>query len=103
MPTGREIAQDLTRGAGAMPGEGVPLPLPDPLGFLEAEGKGMKSPFLVVDPLAAMCTRWLQGTIAARSRAVEAYAGAIQGQPLSPETRARAIENYRLALTRRFG
>ena len=79
------------------------VPFPDPLGLLQAEAMALKAPVVPVDPLAQLCSRWLGGMFQAREKAVQNYAKALEGQPLSPEARFRAITNYDQALRGRFG
>lgn len=79
------------------------VPFPDPLGILQAEAEAIGAPVVPVDPLAALCRRWLGGMLAARERAIQNYAAALQGQPLSPEARLRAITNYEQAIRAGLG
>jgi hypothetical protein len=81
----------------------VEIPFPDPLGFLQGEAEAVGSPVVPVDLLVGLCRRWLGGIFEARERAVQNYAKALEGQPLSPDARARAITNYDVALRERFG
>ncbi|MBI2919160.1 MAG: hypothetical protein HYY01_14390 [Chloroflexi bacterium] len=80
----------------------VEVPFPHPAGLLQGEAEAMGSPVVPVDPLAALCKRWLGGIFEARERAIRNYAQALEGQPLSPDARARAIANYEPALRARF-
>ena len=79
------------------------VPFPDPLGLLQGEAEAVGAPVVPVDPLVGLCRRWLGGIFEARERAVQNYARALEGQPLSLEARARAITNYDTALRTRFG
>ncbi|MBI2856218.1 MAG: hypothetical protein HYX93_05160 [Chloroflexi bacterium] len=81
----------------------IEVPFPDPLGFLQGEAEALRAPVVPVDPLVGLCRRWLGGIFEAREKAVQNYAKALEGQPLSPEARARAITNYDMALRTRFG
>lgn len=78
--------------------EPLRVPLPDLLGLLEAEATALGSPVVPVDPLSALCKRWLGRFFESREKAIQNYAQALQGQPLSPEARERAIRNYQMAL-----
>ncbi len=80
----------------------VEVPFPDPLGVLQGEAEAWGAPVVPVDPLVGLCRRWLGGIFEARDRAVQNYARALEGQPLSPEAGVRAVANYDLALRARF-
>lgn len=70
------------------------LPLPDPLGLLQAEATAVNAPVIPVDPLVYIARKWLGRMMEAREKAVFNYAEALKLQPLSPGARMRAIRNY---------
>lgn len=82
----------------------IELPLPDPLGLLEAEARATGAPIVPIDPLAALGKRWMEkwlvGVRATREKAIFNYAESLKESPLDPFIRMKALANYQKALER---